>query len=217
MYFALCTCLIAQLCSTLWDPIGCSPPGSSVHGIFQARILEWVAISFFKGFFPPQGSNLALLSLLHWQVDSLPLPPGKPIFCIIVYSFSFLLERPWFNFREEKRVLMAPQSPRKLKVFLEVCICVCVIARGRHHPSWQYTIHIIDIFIKAENLPWGMPDIPQYVSITYLNTLYWSGHQKVILNQLFWSLLGYNQEFHVKRKTQPRCKGCNNSSVTSIW
>ena len=33
-------------CPTLCDPMDCSPPGSSVHGIFQARILEWVAISF---------------------------------------------------------------------------------------------------------------------------------------------------------------------------
>ena len=38
--------LIAQLCLTLCDPVDCSPPGSSVHGILQARILEWVAISF---------------------------------------------------------------------------------------------------------------------------------------------------------------------------
>ena len=36
----------AQLCLTLCDPVDCSPPGSSVHGILQARILEWVAISF---------------------------------------------------------------------------------------------------------------------------------------------------------------------------
>jgi len=37
---------VAQLCPTLRDPIDCSPPGSSVHGIFQARILEWGAIAF---------------------------------------------------------------------------------------------------------------------------------------------------------------------------
>ena len=37
---------VAQLCPTLYDPIDCSPPGSSVHGILQARILEWVASSF---------------------------------------------------------------------------------------------------------------------------------------------------------------------------
>ena len=38
--------LVTQLCLTLCDPMDCSPSGSSVHGILQARILEWVAISF---------------------------------------------------------------------------------------------------------------------------------------------------------------------------
>ena len=37
---------VAQLCPTLGDPMDCSPPGSSVHGIFQARVLEWGAIAF---------------------------------------------------------------------------------------------------------------------------------------------------------------------------
>ena len=41
-------CVHAQLCLILYDPVDCSPPGSSVHGIFQVRILEWVAISFSK-------------------------------------------------------------------------------------------------------------------------------------------------------------------------
>ena len=38
---------VAQLCLTLWDPMDYSPPGSSIHEIFQARVLEWVAIAFF--------------------------------------------------------------------------------------------------------------------------------------------------------------------------
>ena len=37
---------VTQLCLTLSDPMDCSPPGSSVHGIFQARVLEWGAIAF---------------------------------------------------------------------------------------------------------------------------------------------------------------------------
>ena len=37
---------VAQSCPTLRDPMDCSPPGSSVHGIFQARVLEWVASAF---------------------------------------------------------------------------------------------------------------------------------------------------------------------------
>ena len=42
-------CLVAQLCPTLCDPMDCSPPGSFVHGIVQAKILEWVAISYPRG------------------------------------------------------------------------------------------------------------------------------------------------------------------------
>ena len=48
----MCVCvLVTQLCPTLCDPMDCSPPGSSVHGILQARILEWVAILFSSAYF----------------------------------------------------------------------------------------------------------------------------------------------------------------------
>ena len=42
-------CLVAQSCLTLCNPVDCSPPGFSVHGILQARILDWVAISSSRG------------------------------------------------------------------------------------------------------------------------------------------------------------------------
>ena len=60
----------AWSCLTFCDPLDCSPPGFSIHGTLQARILEWVAMSFFRGIFPIQGSNL---HLLPWLVDSSPL------------------------------------------------------------------------------------------------------------------------------------------------
>ena len=64
-------CVHAQSCLTLCDPMDCSPPGSSVHRISQAKILEWVAISFFRDL-----SNLGIEprspALL---VDSLPTEP----------------------------------------------------------------------------------------------------------------------------------------------
>ena len=46
---------VAQLCQTLCNPMDCSPPGSSVHGTLQARILEWVAIPFSSETSPPRG------------------------------------------------------------------------------------------------------------------------------------------------------------------
>ena len=45
---------VTQSCLTLCYPVDCSPPGSSVHGIFQARVLEWVAISFSRGSSQPR-------------------------------------------------------------------------------------------------------------------------------------------------------------------
>ena len=51
----MCVCgLVAQLCTTLCDPMDYSQPGSSIHGILQPRILEWVAIPFSRGYSPPR-------------------------------------------------------------------------------------------------------------------------------------------------------------------
>ena len=51
---SLLMCLVAQSCLTLWDPMDCSLPGSSVHGIFQATVLGWIAISFSRGSSQPR-------------------------------------------------------------------------------------------------------------------------------------------------------------------
>ena len=50
IYLTVCVsmCLVSQSCLTLCNPMDCSLPGSSVHGIFQAIVLEWIAISFSK-------------------------------------------------------------------------------------------------------------------------------------------------------------------------
>ena len=57
--------LVAQACPTLCDPMDCSPPGSSVRGILQARILQWAAMPSSRESSPPQGLNPYLLHLLH--------------------------------------------------------------------------------------------------------------------------------------------------------
>ena len=54
------TCVCA-LCPTLYHPMDCSSPGSSLHGILQAGIVGWVAMPFSRGTFPTQGSNSRLL------------------------------------------------------------------------------------------------------------------------------------------------------------
>ena len=56
-YVCVCVCvcvLVSQLCLTLWNPVDCSLPGSSAHGILQENILEWVTIPFSRGSFWPR-------------------------------------------------------------------------------------------------------------------------------------------------------------------
>ena len=69
----LCVCVLTESCLTLRDPRDCSPPGSSVHGIVQARMLEWVAISFSRGSSQPRDwTHISYIScigrhiLYHW-------------------------------------------------------------------------------------------------------------------------------------------------------
>ena len=79
----MCACMSAkspQSCPTLCDPMDYSPPGSSVHGILQARILEWVAVPP-PGALPDPGIELIYLASPASQAVPLPIePPGKPIF-----------------------------------------------------------------------------------------------------------------------------------------
>ena len=61
--------LVTQSCPTLCDPMDCNPPGSSVHGIIQATILEWVAISYFRGPFQPRDGNcFSCISCIDRQI-----------------------------------------------------------------------------------------------------------------------------------------------------
>ena len=65
--------LVTQLCAILCNPMDCSPPGSSVHEIFRARILEWVAIPFSRGSSQPR--NQTQVSCRQILLPS--KPPGK--------------------------------------------------------------------------------------------------------------------------------------------
>ena len=84
---------LLQLCPTVFDPMGYSPPVSSVHGIPQARMLE-DCYALLPGIFLTQGSNPCLLGLLHWQVGSFPLVLSVILACnfiFLVYVFLILI------------------------------------------------------------------------------------------------------------------------------
>ena len=73
---------IAQLCPTLRDPMDCSLPGSSAHGIFQARLLEWFAIAF------------SIKRAGHWRIDAFEL-----------WCWRRLLRVPWTARRSNQSIL----------------------------------------------------------------------------------------------------------------
>ena len=67
---------VAQSGPTLSDPMDCSPPGSSIHGIFQARVLEWVAISFSRGSSQPRDQTRSPTLHADTLTSELPVACG---------------------------------------------------------------------------------------------------------------------------------------------
>ena len=81
--FSLLVALVTQSCLTVCDPMDYSPPASSVQGILQARILEWVAVSYSKNLLNPEIEPRSPTL----QADSLPSePPGAKVFTINFYN-----------------------------------------------------------------------------------------------------------------------------------
>ena len=91
-------CMYAQSCPRLYNLMDCSPSGSSVHGISQARILEWVAISFSGGnSWPRDQTRISCISyiqrqiLYHWAIR------GVQIYCGDTYKLLNYIYYKWIN------------------------------------------------------------------------------------------------------------------------
>ena len=120
-------CVCAQSRLTLCNPLDCSMPGSSVHGIFQARTLEWVAISFSGGSSLPKPTSPAL------QADLLLLShQGSPFLETVGWTIGSLLNSdtyriiPWF--------LRGHMSPR-------VCLRVILPFIPQVYAGYTHTWH----------------------------------------------------------------------------
>ena len=111
--------LCAQSCSTLCDPVDCSLPGSSVHGVFQARILELVAISYSRGSSWPR--DRTFVSCVSCTGRHL----GSPNVEINLY-FSFCL-KPLLSFGI-KDILTSQQDLENVPFLFSGRICICSIS-----------------------------------------------------------------------------------------
>ena len=139
-------CSAAQSCPTLCDPMNCSLPGSSTHEIFQARILEPVAISSFRGSsWPRDGTCVSYVScigrqiLYHWHHLESPYFYIQPPYLVslsyftctyinptIHQSYSSLSSQIYFKEITQTRKFIY-FNPHTCHLWcLCVCVCVCV-------------------------------------------------------------------------------------------
>ena len=101
-----------QSCLTLCNPVDCSLPGFSIHGIFQARILEWVAISFSRGSSRPR--NQTRVSCIAGRRFTL-WASGKPLYVALTYWFLFT--RRGLRHRTSLHMLTCTHIPFLVKCF----------------------------------------------------------------------------------------------------
>ena len=126
--------------------MGCCLPGSFVHEISQARILEWVVVSFSRGSSQPR--DQANLCLLHWQEDSLPLShPGSPLLSDNHTEFGPLLPIYWFfpAYCLYPLQLTEPLVP-------------CEGLYTQVGWAWPYMIHATGLALVSETGPWLRSD-----------------------------------------------------------
>ena len=130
-----------------YDPMDSSPPGSSVDGILQARILEWVAISFCRGSSWPRNQTGISLRLPCWQADSLPL-------CH--------LRNTKYNREEKESPLIHPEILRSKRNILRMKLQSSMrVERTKSFPHFNSAqrnsvplAFLVPAFLHWENIPW---------------------------------------------------------------
>ena len=120
----VCVCAKSlQTCLTLWDPMDCSPPGSSVHWVLQVRIMQRVAMPSSRGSSQTMDRTLSLC-LLHWQTGSLSLvPPAnmmdgwiKEFWALSVGHHLWPIVNPWMRMNTH---LQPCPNPHFMSFYLE--------------------------------------------------------------------------------------------------
>ena len=154
------SCSIAQSCLTLCYPMDCSPPGSSVHEILQARILEWVVILFSRGSFQPRDwtsvSCIDKWILYHWATCKAPRfllsvglfciqSPDKPEKAMAPHSSTLAWKTPW----TEEPGRLQSMGPRRVGHNWTTSLSLFTFMHWRR--KWWPT----PVFLPGESQGWG--------------------------------------------------------------
>ena len=215
-----CVCVYAQSCVTLCSPMDWSLPGFSAHGISQARILEFDAISWLQGIFPTQRSDPHLLNLLHLQADSLPL-------CHLgsLLSIKFSEDIEWYQFSSVQslnRDSLWPHEPQHARP-----PCPSPTARVYPNPcplSWWCHPTISSSFVLFSSCPQLFPPSESFP----VSQLFTSGGQRIgvsastsflPVNTQDWSPLGWTGwiSLQSKGRTLKSLLQHHSSKASILW
>ena len=117
---------VAQSCPTPCNPMDCSLPGSSIHGIFQARILEWVAISFSRGSSQPRDRSQVscIVSRCFTVWATMQVTTQLPKSFLFPLPFEYIWKPICFTFKIDPKIqpfLFIPNTPVQVLSLLFKC------------------------------------------------------------------------------------------------
>ena len=126
----LYVCSVTKSCLTLCNPTDCSPPGTSVHGIFQARILEWVAISYSRGTSQPR--DWTCVSCVAGSFFTTE-PPGKPrTSCVLTCNNMITYMYEWHS-KYVAQICTVATNENKHQLNTSGSISVCCLQASSLH------------------------------------------------------------------------------------
>ena len=116
IYLKACCCLVVNSCLTLCNSMDCSQLGSSVHGIFQARILQWVAISFSRGpSWPRDWTHVSCIGwriLYHWATREAPVNISSSHFLFLWVTYKIWTDWSLARIKNHNQKPLSEWKPR---------------------------------------------------------------------------------------------------------
>ena len=144
-------CLVAQSCLTLCNPTDCSPPGSSVHGILQARMLEWVAMPSSRGSSQPRDrTQISCIVGRFFTIQTTKEVPKHAPEQNLKYT---ILVMPWHSLDSACVYVCAESECSGLCILTpSVCVCLCVCACACTH-----AVSRDKLFVTLWSVPTRLP------------------------------------------------------------